>query len=434
MKDKGKTKAQLIKEMAEMHLRIRELEKLETERAEAEKALRGSEERLRRITDHMVDLAFQLDARAVLQYLTPSVERVLGYHIADVLGKSAFDFIHPDDRESAMSAFLEVMKTGYGMVEVRIQHHDGHYVWMELLGNALAGDNGERGGMVVGCRDTTDRKQAEKALWESEARHKLITDNMTDTVWLMDMNLKTTWCNPSVERNRGYTLEEINALPMERHVTPKSIEIILKTLSEELTPERLQQKELNISREMKLEFYRKDGSTLLSEVRFALLRDPQGSPIGLMGVGRDITERNRVEQALRESEERYRYLIQHAPTGIFEADFTARKYLSVNVVMCQYTGYTREEFLSLNPIQLLTEESMEAFIQRHAKVLAGEPVPDDVEFKIKRKDGSEFWVLLHTRYSYEPNNRITATVIAHDITERKQVEDARRESEEKYRL
>ncbi|MGA2333113.1 MAG: PAS domain S-box protein [Syntrophales bacterium] len=178
---------------------------------------------------------------------------------------------------------------------------------------------------------------------------------------------------------------------------------------------------------------RRDGQTRYVSVHISVIKDASGRTVMTRGVNHDITERKRAEEVLRESEERYRYLIQHAPTGIFEADFTARKYLSVNVVMCQYTGYTREEFLSLNPIQLLTEESMEAFIQRHAKVLAGEPVPDDVEFKIKRKDGSEFWVLLHTRYSYEPNNRITATVIAHDITERKRADIELRGAYERLR-
>ena len=138
---------------------------------------------------------------------------------------------------------------------------------------------------------------------------------------------------------------------------------------------------------------------------------------------RSKSECKRLEEVLRESEERYRYLAKHAPIGIYEIDFAARKFLSVNDIMCQYTGYTREELLAMDPIQLFTEESQKSFVQRHAKIIAVEPVPDNIEYEIKRKNGSAFWVLLNNRYSYGPNNRILSTVIAHDITDRKKIED-----------
>ncbi|MGA2333602.1 MAG: PAS domain S-box protein, partial [Syntrophales bacterium] len=132
--------------------------------------------------------------------------------------------------------------------------------------------------------------------------------------------------------------------------------------------------------------------------------------------------REKNEESLRDSEEKYRYLVERARTGIYEVDLTARKFLSVNDPMCQYTGYTREEFLSMDPMQLLTEKSQQSFIQRLAKILAGEPVPDNIEYQIKRKNGSEIWVILNTSYSYEPNDRILSTVIVLDITERKRAE------------
>jgi PAS domain S-box-containing protein len=82
---------------------------------------------------------------------------------------------------------------------------------------------------------------------------------------------------------------------------------------------------------------------------------------------------------------------------------------------------------------LLTEDSLKSFIQRHAKILAGEPVPDTVEYQLKRKNGTEFWALLNNRYSYGPDNRITSTVIVYDITERKEAEEALLESEARYK-
>ena len=101
--------------------------------------------------------------------------------------------------------------------------------------------------------------------------------------------------------------------------------------------------------------------------------------------------------------------------------------------MCRYTGYTREEFLSMDSMQFLTEESQRSLIQRHSKVLAGEPVSDSIELQIKRKNGSEFCGILNSRYFHEPNDRILSTGIVHDITDRKLAEEALQKSEEKYR-
>ncbi|MDD5169510.1 MAG: PAS domain S-box protein, partial [Syntrophales bacterium] len=174
-----------------------------TKRKMAEDALRLSEVQLRRIADNMVDLVIQIDARALLQYLTPSVERVLGYHMDDILGKSAFDFIHPDDHDSALLALQEVMKTGYGMVEVRIRHHDGHYVWMELLGNAMDGDNGEKDGIVVGCRDTTGRRRAVEALRESQQQLADIINFLPDATLVIDKEGKVIAWNRAIEEMTG---------------------------------------------------------------------------------------------------------------------------------------------------------------------------------------------------------------------------------------
>ena len=147
-------------------------------------------------------------------------------------------------------------------------------------------------------RDISERKHAEMALRESEERYRLIAENMPGSVWLMDMNLKPTYISPNTTRVRGYTLEELAALPLDRQLTPDSLRLALETFQDALSGENLK----NMgppSRTLQLEFYRRDGSTFWSENTFSLVWNSKGEPAGILGVGRDITERKRAEDALR---------------------------------------------------------------------------------------------------------------------------------------
>jgi PAS domain S-box-containing protein len=139
----------------------------------------------------------------------------------------------------------------------------------------------------------------------------------------------------------------------------------------------------------------------------------------------ETEERKRSEKSLHESEQRYRHLIANAPAGIYELDLKSNRLISVNDVMCRLSGYTKEEFLSLDPMQLLTEESRSIFMQRQAAIFAGKPVPASVEYAVRSKDGQEFWVILSSEFSYEPEGGIKAMVVMSDITERKRVEAER---------
>lgn len=145
-------------------------------------------------------------------------------------------------------------------------------------------------------------------------------------------------------------------------------------------------------------------------------------------------EREQTEQALRESEERYRQVVKHAPTGIYELDMEANRITNVNDVMCEYTGYTREELLSMSPNRLLTDEGKELFAERRKRLLSAEKIPENVEYKIKCKDGRQIWAILNVRSIDEKGKPTKVTVVAHDITERKQIEEELRSSEDRFRM
>ena len=270
--------------------------------------------------------------------------------------------------------------------------------------------------------DISERKRMEETLIESEGRLMQAQAIAHLGSWEIDLTNQTMWASEEAFRIYGieYTGPASAYMPLaeaQEVVHPEDRPRMDNALKALLQENRIYDQEFRI-------FRANDGELRVIHSRADLLFSEERLPVKVFGTIQDITDRKQAEEKLRESEERYRHLVKHAPAGIYEVDFTTLKLLSVNDAMCRYTGYTREEFLSMDPMQLHTEESLKSLIQRHANILAGEPVPDSIEYQLKRKDGSEFWALLNNRFSYGPNNRITSTVIVHDITESKRAQDA----------
>jgi PAS domain S-box-containing protein len=155
---------------------------------------------------------------------------------------------------------------------------------------------------------------------------------------------------------------------------------------------------------------------------------------GMIVYFEDITARKAAEVALTEAERRYRELVQYAPAAIYEIDFRGKRFTSVNEAMCLMLGRSREELLELNPLDMMDEESKARFQDRMARWLRGEKLDSYVEYEVKTKDGRTIDVILNVTFTTDEHGEpLSATVVAHDITDRKLVEEALRESEARFR-
>ena len=141
----------------------------------------------------------------------------------------------------------------------------------------------------------------------------------------------------------------------------------------------------------------------------------------------------KTKERLNECEERYRQIFNIAPAGIYEVDFRSGKLVEVNDTICEYLGYTRDELLSINAANLLTEESKKTFFDRMNKISNGEDLSTIVEYDIYRKDGSTLRLNINNRFIYNGDSLVGATVIATDTTDQREMKASLLESEERYK-
>ncbi len=179
-----------------------------TERNRMEDALRASEERFKGLIQNSSDMIRIITESGQITYSSPSTKRVTGYDPADVLGKSTFDYVHPDDRDLVRSAFGEVvLRTNTGTpTEYRIRHADGQYIDVEAVAINLTGVPGIEG-IVTTTRPITERKSIERTLREREGRYRALYEQSPDAIVITGEQTKE--CNPAAEDLFGCTRDEL---------------------------------------------------------------------------------------------------------------------------------------------------------------------------------------------------------------------------------
>jgi PAS domain S-box-containing protein len=274
-------------------------------------------------------------------------------------------------------------------------------------------------------KEVTERKQAETELTEQAERTKILFEYAPDAFYLSDFHGTFLDGNRAAEQMLGYQREELigksflklDMLPMSE--VPRAAGLLVRNaLGQATGPDELVLR-------------RKDG-TLLSVEVYTHVVTIHGSKV-VIGSARDITERKRTEAALRDSEQRYRETIDALPEAVFETGPDGRLTL-VNRSGLDAFGLAEADIArGVNVLQLLAPEDHERAAADIGRVMGGESRPG-TEYTALRKDGSRFPAIVHADRIIRNGQPVGLRGILLDISVRKQVEDARRESEEKYRL
>ena len=267
--------------------------------------------------------------------------------------------------------------------------------------------------------------RSQVSLQHNEEKYRKILDDIEDGYFEVDLKGNFTFFNNSVCRILGYAASEIPGMNNRQYMDEKNAKKVFETFNRVYRTGKP-------AKGFDWEVIRADGSSGHVDASVTLIIDEAGNPIGFRGIARDITERKQAEKDLRESEEKYRQLVNHAPAGIYEIDFTKGKLISVNDVMSEYTGYSKDELLNMSALDFLSGESQQQMTDRIARLMNGEKIYGSVEYKARAKDGRELWMLVNARYFYDKNGKPkSALVVTHDITDRKraQKEKARLEDQ-----
>lgn len=263
------------------------------------------------------------------------------------------------------------------------------------------------------------RKNAENSYRESEERYKLLANNVTDVIWTRDMNLNLTYISPSILNQQGYTVKEAKDRTLEESWTPDSLKRARKVFEEELEIEKSQQGDLLRSRTIEVEAKCKDGSTKWTEGKMSFLRNREGKPIGIIGVTRDISDRKQAEEALRNSEEKYKNLVENIKEVIYTLDKNG-VITYISPAIRTVLGYDSSEIIGRSFTEFIYSEDLPRQKERFKKVLSGPIGPD--EYRLLSKSGEIRWVHTSSMPILEENQTIGLRGVLSDITESKRLE------------
>ena len=391
-----------------------------TARKNAEEAEKKISDVFRSVVEDMPALMCRFLPDGTLTFVNRSYCNYFGRSSEHLIGQNFFQFITQEARQEVKSRFTSLTRESPVVTyEHQVIASDGTRRWQQWTDRALFDEAGHLKEYQSLGLDVTDRKRAEEALREKEAIFSAFLEHSPIYVFFKDREIR------SIHLSRNY--EQMLGMPLHQAIGKTMDQLFPSDLARSMVEDDMrilhEGRRVDVVEELEGRIY--------ETIKFPVFKD--GVPFVLAGFTMDITERKQAEEALRESEKRYKQLFNHAPAGIYELDFHEQKFIAVNDIMCQFTGYSEEEFLSMSPYDILSEPGKALYAQRVSKLLTGENVSESVECAIITKDGGEIWVALNISLVYENGKVKGVTAVVHNITERRKVEQKLRQSEERLR-
>jgi PAS domain S-box-containing protein len=403
-----------------------------TERKHAEDALRESEQKYRLLVEQLPAITYtaSLDETSTTLYVSPQTQEILGVSPEEYTADPDLwrKLLHPDDRNRVMAEIARSHQTGEPFnSEYRMLAKNGHTVWVRDNAKILKDDHGNPLYLQGIMHDITASKQAEEALRESEARYKAIFNSATEGIVVTDVETKRhKYANPAFCRMFGYTAEEIRQMSVYDIHPKEHMTSVIAGLEAQARGEK--------TLVQNVPCLHRNGTVFHADVdATSVVIDKRLCNVGLFT---DITERKHAEEALRESEQKYRMLVEQLPTITYTAslDETSTT-LYVSPQVREILGVSPEDYTTDPDLwrKLLHPDDRNRVMAEIASShQTGRPFKS--EYRMIAKNGHIVWMRDDAKiFRDEQDNPLYLQGVMYDITASKHAEEALRESEEKFR-
>ncbi|HRY34610.1 MAG TPA: PAS domain S-box protein [Smithellaceae bacterium] len=360
---------------------FKKLDKKISDLEEANQVISLLEEKYRLYFEHVTDVVYTIDKDLKVLSMSPSVEKVMGYKPQDFIGKPVTDLGKILTPESLQQAIIDtdlilkgntISATIYQFIA-----RDGTIRYGEVSGSPII-SNGQIIAIISVARDITDRKLTEDALGESEEKFRKILEDMEDVYFEVDITGMITFVNPSSCKKSGYTKEELLGMSFKQISVPDGIGQVMKYFGEIFQTGQT-------GKPFIWNLKKKNGEEGFFEVVASLIRDNQGNPRGFKGIGRDITERRKAEEALQR-ESNFSRAALDSLTALFYMYDDQGRFIRWNEYFTAVTGYSGEELARMTPLDVVVESERVSLKKTMEKVLSTKHV--SAELSILCKDGS----------------------------------------------
>ncbi|MEW5722754.1 MAG: PAS domain S-box protein [Thermodesulfobacteriota bacterium] len=414
MDDESRPREELLREIQELRRELDELRAREGTWGQAQGTLPGDPEGYRNILAGLEDGYYEVDLAGNFTFFNEAMStKILGCRPEELLRANYRQYLDEDNARAVYHAFNQVFMTGRPIKELgwTLIRQDGSLCSVEASVSLVRKAQGEPTGFRGIVRDVTERKKAEEARRESEERYRLLMEASPDAVVVYDPQGRVTYINKAFERVYGWTREELLGRTIDFVPPP-----------EKGKTRAALRRAVEGARDIIFETQRltKSGRLLDVELRSTSVFDRDGWLAGSIVIHRDITERKRSEEALRQSEERYRLLLDASPDAITVYDHEG-KVTYVNPAFAQTFGWTIEE-LAGRGIDFVPPHEMAKTAEAVARTLRGETVL--LESQRLTRDGRLLDIQLKTAIFKDREGKLAGDIVIYrDITARKKAED-----------